>query len=88
MKVEISFFNIEIEKEFVRFLFQVSLHPTNNRRNFLQAYMADQLSPILGDQFFSYRVKNLMGHPTAVSHLHTPGECGVDEHLEDRVRMY
>jgi len=44
----------------------------------MQAYMADQLSPILGDQFFSYRVKNLMGHPTAVSHLHTPGELKSD----------
>ena len=50
----------------------VSIQPTDVRWNFVCAYMANLLSPIIGDSQFSYRVKTLLGKPVKVSHEHSP----------------
>ena len=50
----------------------VSIQPTDIQWNFLSAYMANLLSPILGDSQFSYRVKTLFGKPIKVSHENSP----------------
>ena len=50
----------------------VSIQPTDIQWNFLCAYMANLLSPIIGDSQFSYRVKPLFGKLVKVSHENSP----------------
>lgn len=50
----------------------VSIQPSGNEWNFICAYMANLLSPIIGDSQFSYRVKTILGNPVKVSHENSP----------------
>ena len=50
----------------------VSIQPTGIQWNFMCAYMANLLSPIIGDSQFSYRVKTLFGQQVKVSHESSP----------------
>ena len=50
----------------------VSIQPTGNEWNFICAYMANLLSPIIGDSQFSYRVKTIFGNPVKVNHENSP----------------
>ena len=46
----------------------------------MQVYLADLLSPVLGDEMYSYRAKMVMGVMTKVGHErspHVPKEVGV-----------
>ena len=58
----------------------VSVHPTSTSQHFVQVYLADLLSPVLGDEMYSYRSKMVMGVMTKVGHErspHVPKEVGV-----------
>ena len=50
----------------------VSIQPTGIEWNFICAYMANLLSPIIGDSQFSYRVKTILGNPVKVAHENSP----------------
>ena len=50
----------------------VSIQPTDIQWNFICAYMADLLSPTIGDSQFSYRVQTILGKPVKVSHQNSP----------------
>ncbi len=43
-----------------------------SRHNFPAVYLADMLSPMLGDLHYSYRARSLMGHMTKISHSNSP----------------
>lgn len=44
----------------------VGFHASSLDKNFIATYLADRLSPLLGDKFYSYRAKPLMGVMTKV----------------------
>ncbi len=50
----------------------VRMESTSVRHNFPAVYLADMLSPMLGDRFYSYRARLLMGHMARVSHRNSP----------------
>ncbi len=50
----------------------VSVEPSATCNHFIQVYLADLLSPALGDAFYSYRVRELMGKMTKVPVEMTP----------------
>jgi hypothetical protein len=50
----------------------VSLHPSAVTNHFVSVYLCDQLSPLLGDHMYSYRVKSMMGTPVKVGHQNSP----------------
>ena len=50
----------------------VKLQMSSTRHNFAAVYLSDMLSPLLGDRFYSYRARPLMGHMTRISHRNSP----------------
>jgi len=50
----------------------VSVEPTTTAWNFIPVYMAEMLSPIIGDVIFSYRVQTVMNKRVKVSHKNGP----------------
>ena len=50
----------------------VSVQPTSTRGHFMQVYLADLLSPVLGDDVYSYRAKMIMNVMTKVGHERAP----------------
>uniref|UniRef100_A0A0K2U114 RNA pseudouridylate synthase domaincontaining protein 3like [Saccoglossus kowalevskii] n=1 Tax=Lepeophtheirus salmonis TaxID=72036 RepID=A0A0K2U114_LEPSM len=50
----------------------VCVSPSSIENHFIQLYMSDLLSPVLGDFLYSYRVNSINGYPTKVSHTSSP----------------
>ena len=50
----------------------VSVQPTATSGHFVQVYLADLLSPVLGDELYSYRAKMIMNVMTRVGHERAP----------------
>ena len=50
----------------------VFVQPTSTRGHFMQVYLADLLSPVLGDDVYSYRAKMIMNVMTKVGHERAP----------------
>lgn len=50
----------------------VSVHPSLTANHFIEVYMADLLSPVVGDGFYSYRAKTIMGVMTKVPETRSP----------------
>ena len=60
----------------------ISIQPNSIKWNFLCVYMANLLSPIIGDSMFSYRVKSVLGKPIKVEHQNSP--VGYDKNYLSR----
>lgn len=45
----------------------VEIQPSSFKHNFVLVYLADKLSPIIGDHMYGYRVGQVMGNPVKVS---------------------
>ena len=50
----------------------VSVQPTSTSGHFALVYLADLLSPVLGDEVYGYRAKMIMGVMTRVGHERAP----------------
>ena len=50
----------------------VSVQPTSTSGHFVQVYLSDLLSPVLGDDMYSYRAKMVMNVMTKVGHERSP----------------
>ena len=59
------------------------IEPTSTRQNFVSVYCADMLSPILGDEFYSYRAKPILGKMIKVSPQMSPDSNARVEILPD-----
>eukprot|EP00096_Caligus_rogercresseyi_P013736 TRINITY_DN6341_c0_g1_i1.p1 TRINITY_DN6341_c0_g1~~TRINITY_DN6341_c0_g1_i1.p1 ORF type:complete len:330 (-),score=72.37 TRINITY_DN6341_c0_g1_i1:94-1083(-) len=50
----------------------VAVSPSSLHNHFIHLYMADLLSPLLGDFIYSYRVRRVNNYPIKVSHNQSP----------------
>ena len=50
----------------------VDVQPSMTSHHFIPCYMGDLLSPVLGDSFFSYRARPIMGVMMKIGHEMSP----------------
>ena len=60
-----------------------SIEPNSTKWNFLAVYAADMLSPVIGDQLYSYRVKSFMNKKVRVNTSHAPDANANPSHLPE-----